>query len=363
MTGTGREALRLIMISVLWAAGFSATRPADWLIDPSPFKARITKDDSRKEIALDNGLIRRVFRLAPNAATVDFRNLMTGESILRAVRPEATVGIDGRSFEVGGLVGQPEHAYLLPEWLDSMTADPAAFRFREARLGQVETRLAWKRKRPAAESPWPPPGLSLTLDFGPPAAAGAADGVSVSVHYEIYDGLPLLAKWLSVANGGPDPITLNSFISEILAVVEARIDGRKPRTLDSAEHPRRERLRLPGELGRRGKQNRALGSGPGLRDPGQLQEANALPPRVPAAARARGPDRAGRDLRDLPDLRARLRLDRPGAEGPGPAPDVPDDRALGHRESRSSCTSARPTRRSCGRPSTSAPKSGSRWSS
>ena len=86
MTGAGREALRLIMISVLWAAGFSATQPADWLIDPSPFKARITTDDSRKEIALDNGLIRRVFRLAPNAATVDFRNLMTGESILRAVR-------------------------------------------------------------------------------------------------------------------------------------------------------------------------------------------------------------------------------------------------------------------------------------
>ncbi len=228
MTGAGREALRLIMISVLWAAGFSATRPADWLVDPSPFKARITTDDSRKEIALDNGLIRRVFRLAPNAATVDFRNLMTGESILRAVRPEAKVGIGGRSFAVGGLVGQPEHAYLLPEWLDSMTADPAAFRFREARLGQVETRLAWKRKRPAAESPWPPPGLSLTMDFGPPSAAGAADGVSVSVHYEIYDGLPLLAKWLSVDNRGPDPITLDSFVSEILAAVEGESTVESP---------------------------------------------------------------------------------------------------------------------------------------
>jgi hypothetical protein len=75
----------------------------DWLIDPSSFKARITKDDARKEVVLGNGLIRRVFRLAPNAATVDIQNLMTGESILRAVEPEAIMALDGSSFEVGGL--------------------------------------------------------------------------------------------------------------------------------------------------------------------------------------------------------------------------------------------------------------------
>ena len=212
MKGARREALGLIVLSVLWGAGFSAPRPADWLIDPSPFKARITRDDRRQEITVTNGLIERVFRLAPNAATVDFRNLMTGESILRAVGPEAKVGIGGRSFAVGGLTGQPEHAYLLPEWLDSMAADPEAFRFRDVRIGLIEPRMEWKRKRPAASSQWPPAGLSLTLEFEPPA--GAVAGVAVSVHYEIYDGLPLLAKWLSVDNRGPGPITLESFASE-----------------------------------------------------------------------------------------------------------------------------------------------------
>ncbi len=43
---------------------------------------------------------------------------MTGESMLRAVKPEAKVEIDGMKFDVGGLVGQPDHAYLLDEWLE-----------------------------------------------------------------------------------------------------------------------------------------------------------------------------------------------------------------------------------------------------
>ena len=60
-----------------------------------------------REVVLDNGLVRRVIRLAPNAATVAFENLMTGESIIRAVRPEASVVLDGVRYEVGGLRGQP----------------------------------------------------------------------------------------------------------------------------------------------------------------------------------------------------------------------------------------------------------------
>jgi hypothetical protein len=42
-------------------------------------------------VALTNGLVERRFRLSPNAATVGFENLMTGESLLRGVKPEAAV--------------------------------------------------------------------------------------------------------------------------------------------------------------------------------------------------------------------------------------------------------------------------------
>jgi hypothetical protein len=193
----------------------------DWLIDPSSFKARIAEDDARREVVLTNGLIRRTFRLSPNAATVDFQNLMTGESVLRAVKPEATIELDGRKFEIGGLKGQPEHAYLLAEWLDAMTTNPGAFRFSDLNVGETQARFEWKKKRYAAETSWPPPGVALTMNFEPAAAvAGAARDIAVAIHYELYDGLPLLAKWLSVRNSSRSSVTLNSFTSEILAAVE-----------------------------------------------------------------------------------------------------------------------------------------------
>jgi hypothetical protein len=44
--------------------------------------------------------------------------------------------------------------------------------------------------------------------------------VTVEVHYEVYDGLPLISKWIVVRNGMPRPLRLTSFASEILAAVE-----------------------------------------------------------------------------------------------------------------------------------------------
>jgi hypothetical protein len=90
--------------------------------------ARVARDTNGREITLSNGLLRRVFRLVPNGATVALDNLMTGASLLRGVKPEATLTIDGADIDVGGLVGQPDYAYLAPEWLDRMTSDQNAFR-------------------------------------------------------------------------------------------------------------------------------------------------------------------------------------------------------------------------------------------
>ncbi|MDH4198549.1 MAG: alpha-galactosidase, partial [Candidatus Aminicenantes bacterium] len=70
-----------------------------------------------------------------------------------------------------------------------------------------------------ASAAWPPPGVSLRLDFEPPE--GGPAGVSASMLYELYDGLPLLSKSLVVRNGGSRAVTLETFASEILAFVEA----------------------------------------------------------------------------------------------------------------------------------------------
>ena len=96
---------------------------------------------------MNNGLLRRVIRLQPNAATVALDNLVSGESLLRGVKPEALVEIDGKRFEIGGLKGQPNYAFLRPEWIEGLLADPAAFRFVGYEVGKLQERLAWKRAR------------------------------------------------------------------------------------------------------------------------------------------------------------------------------------------------------------------------
>ncbi|MGD1009816.1 MAG: alpha-galactosidase [Candidatus Aminicenantales bacterium] len=191
---------------------------SDWLISPESFKAEVKADDGSGTIHLSNGLLRRTFRLNPNAATVDFRNLVTGQAILRAVRPEAVVAIGGKSWVVGGLDGQVEQAYLVPGMLERMTASPAAFRFRDYQTGPIRERFPWKRKRYSENRPWPPDGITLTLNFTPPP--GAPPGLVIGVVYELYDGIPLLAKRVVIRNEGPSTVRLNSFISEMLAAVE-----------------------------------------------------------------------------------------------------------------------------------------------
>lgn len=195
----------------------------DWLVHAPEAKASVYRRAHPDEIELANGLIRRVFRLAPNAATVGFDNLMTGETVIRGVKPEAIVEIDGKRYSVGGLLGQPDYAFLNPAWLGQMTSDPEGFEFVGFEVGATRARFPWKRVRHAPDAPWPPPGAALTLHFLQPNVPKAS-AVAVSVHYELYDGIPLLCKWFTIRNSSERNIRLSSFVSEILAVVEPEQD-------------------------------------------------------------------------------------------------------------------------------------------
>ena len=206
------------------AVGKKVALDQDWLIDANGFIAKATRDAN--SVHLENGLVRRTIRIGPNAATVGFDNLMTGDSVLRGVKPEARVSLNGKSYSVGGLVGQPNYAYLRPEWLSKMTADPQAFQFVHYKIGQPKARFPWKRKRHHAPGlQWPPAGVSLRLDFKPPVdnedeGPSGCPECTVSVHYELYDGIPVICKWLTVKNQSSEPLVVDRFASEILAVVE-----------------------------------------------------------------------------------------------------------------------------------------------
>ncbi|MFZ9935856.1 MAG: alpha-galactosidase, partial [Luteolibacter sp.] len=197
---------------------------SDWLLDSSAFKAGVFRTDHPHELVLENGLVRRTFRLSPNAATVGLDHQVTGHAVIRAVRPEAEVTLDGTTYPVGGLVGQPNHAFLLPEWLETMQTDPAAFQFTGFEVGETRERFAWKRVRHhAPDAAWPPKGVHLQMHYRMPGRQdrqSATQPVHLTVHYELYDGVPVFCKWLTLRNGGDTTITVDRFSSEILAVAE-----------------------------------------------------------------------------------------------------------------------------------------------
>jgi hypothetical protein len=199
----------------------------DWLVSSATFKAGVYRGTNAGEVILDNGLTRRTFRLAPNAVTIGFDNLMTGASVIRGVKPEAVVEIDGHVHSVGGLSGQPDYAYLNPAWIGKLTNDPAALTVKEFSVRPTQERFSWKRVRHCADLPWPPPGVQLSFTYQAPSAA--QNHWRVSVFYELYDNLPVLSKWLVVENQGTQSIRLNHFTNEILAVVEGEswVDERR----------------------------------------------------------------------------------------------------------------------------------------
>jgi hypothetical protein len=192
---------------------------SDWLVTPLGLATGVYRTGHGNEIAMTNGLIRRTWRLRPNAATVGFDNLMTGASILRAVKPEAYVKLDWQAeMPVGGFLGQPHGADLKPEYLEQKTADSKAFRCTGFRIGKAIERFPWKRTRFSGDQPWPPPGASLSLRFEP--GDSGPSGIMVFVHYDMFDGIPLLSKWITIQNQTGRRVRLNRFVNEVVAAVE-----------------------------------------------------------------------------------------------------------------------------------------------
>jgi hypothetical protein len=202
---------RLLLLTL--AARLFAAPPPDWLLHPSPAHAAVTPAPDGHSVALANGLLLRRWSVKPDCATIAFDNLLTGASMIRGVKPEALLVLDGVETPAGGLTGQPDYAYLRPQWLPALHANPKALHCNGFEPVPVQPRFAWKPTRSTAHAQWPPAGAGIVFHY-------AAPGLRLDIHYELYDGIPLLAKWFVLKNESGAPIRLTRFVSEILALVE-----------------------------------------------------------------------------------------------------------------------------------------------
>jgi hypothetical protein len=208
----------------LAVAPANSQEAVDWLRSEAAFEAKII-DLPGERIQMENGLARRTWLLGPDATCVGLDNLTSGEALLRAVNPEARMVLDGEAVALGGRLAQPNRAFLLDEWLDELEPNPEAWVLTSISQSEVITpRMDWNRLRHSApDAVWPPQGETLTLTFGPRPDTDAADrfeGVTASVHYELYDGIPLFAKWLEVHNNSARPLEVDRMTVEELSIVE-----------------------------------------------------------------------------------------------------------------------------------------------
>jgi protein-S-isoprenylcysteine O-methyltransferase Ste14 len=204
---------------LLLPVSLSSQSQPDWLIDNGSYKSRLDSSTVNR-LVLTNGLISRTFLLKPDCATIGLDNLEKGVAMLRGVKPEAIVTIDGTEYKVGGLTGQPNCAYLTEEWIAGLKAVQGGFTFEGYLSGPINERIAWKQVRHSApDAKWPPDGIHVEMKYRPPLQLNQRN-LKLSVHYEIYDGIPLICKWISIENASKEPVRIEKCISEILAVVE-----------------------------------------------------------------------------------------------------------------------------------------------
>jgi hypothetical protein len=79
--------------------------PDDWLVKPATRQSQVIFNTDNNEITLFNGLVKRIFRVLPNVVCIDYKNMITGQQLLRAISPEARLIINDKEYNVVGLHG------------------------------------------------------------------------------------------------------------------------------------------------------------------------------------------------------------------------------------------------------------------
>ena len=207
--------MKTLIILLFLSPLVSEAQQADWLIKPTEKKASIFIKN--KQLILDNGLVRRVFLLDPNVSCISYTNLSSGQELLRSIEPEARLVFNGTSYNVGGLSGQKEKAYLRLEVENNLQKKDSDFVFTNYSISDIKPFIHWKPTT-WLTNPNQAKGKTVTLEFI--SNVPALKNIMVQVHYELYDGLPLMTKWVSVENKSSASIKINRVVNEVLGLVE-----------------------------------------------------------------------------------------------------------------------------------------------
>ena len=187
----------------------------DWLIKPIHQKASIVVKNHT--LIFDNSLVRRIFLLTPNLSCISYTNLTNGQELLRSIEPEAKVVLNNHLYNVGGLSGQKEKAYLRMETEKTLQKNDSDFIYTKYTISDITPFINWKANT-WLSNPHQPTGKAVALEFI--STLPILKNIIIKVHYELYDGLPLMTKWVSIENKANTAIKINRVVNEVLGLVE-----------------------------------------------------------------------------------------------------------------------------------------------
>lgn len=303
----------------------------DWLLTPHKSRADVYATPDGQGVVVANAMVARTFRIFPNLATTDFVNRMTGESMLRAVSEEGSVSINGKAYPIGGLAGQPERAYIKPEWIDSMTPMPGLSIVEDLEVRPIEERIRWARSRWALNKQ-APTGKEVVFHL---RGREELSEVTMRLIVSVYDHIPVISKRFELTNGSASSsINVDEFKLEYLAFAEPESPGGgDPATLPPSQHTHRERLCLRRQLHR----EETDITEKWVEDPEYTTQRNYLlqTPCILDASPKMGPDQEvepGATFSSFTVYEMPLRQLRPRAQGPFHPPHVPYPGPVDHGE-------------------------------
>ena len=161
-----------------------------WVLDGSAFLSKIEKTENG--FAFSNGLVRREIE-TPTGKTLSFENLQTGVQLITAPYADFEISVNGK------------------------TQSAAVFKFEKAEEVPCLERIAFRKTETmTAGGVYPPPGKAVLLHY-------STEGLpSVTVRYEIYDGMPVMMKRLTVHNGGKTAVTIDNMAVDVLKITDNR---------------------------------------------------------------------------------------------------------------------------------------------
>lgn len=193
----------------------------DWLINADKSETNIYRTADNKNIIITNSMVSRVFRIMPNLATIDIINKMTGENMLRAVGTEGSIRIDGKTWNIGGLAGQPERGFLKPEWLDKLSTMPNSFMVEDFEISPLQESIPWARNRWALNTQ-APSGKMLTFTL---RGTNEHKDLIIKLNIVVYDKIPVIRKDFEIVNQSSRPVNIDRFCLEQLAFAEPESPG------------------------------------------------------------------------------------------------------------------------------------------